>query len=119
LQSVVYAGRHGDLRSLIANADAINVDIPSRDGLQGSVCRLEAAGLVHVDGLRVRASRSGRLIVRRARVHSRGIRSVAPRIHERLQQEVAFPTALTDWTLDQATWQDAYDRYYPPEERPR
>lgn len=60
LQSIVYAGRRGDLRSVIANADAINVDIPSRAQLEQTVQRLEAAGLVTTEGTGVRATRPHR-----------------------------------------------------------
>lgn len=78
LQSVVYAGRRGDLRSVIANADAINVDIPSRDEMERTIGRLEAAGLIEANGLHVRARRSGKRLVRRSGRGVRGIRLILP-----------------------------------------
>jgi hypothetical protein len=112
LQSIVYAGRRGDLRSVIANADAINVDIPLRAQLEQTVRRLEAAGLITTDGVRVRATRAGRRIVRRSRRGWReGIRDVAPRIEAMLREQVPFPPHPGGWTLTQKEWQAAYDAY--------
>jgi hypothetical protein len=112
LQSIVYAGRGGDLRSVIANADAINVDIPSRAQLEQTVQRLEAAGLVTTNGTSVRATRAGTRIVRRSgRGWRRGIRSIAPRVEATLRKKVLFPPHPGGWTLPQAEWQAAYDAY--------
>jgi hypothetical protein len=112
LQSIVYAGRGGDLRSVIANADAINVDIPSRAQLEQTVQRLEAAGLVTTDGTRVHATAAGKRVVRDSRRGWReGIRSVAPRVEATLREQVPFPPQLGGWSLTQAEWKAAYDDY--------
>jgi hypothetical protein len=112
LQSVAYAGRSGSLRSVIANADAINVDIPSRDQLERAVQRLEAAGLVTTDGAKVRATTAGTRIVRRSRAGMReGIRSIAPRVEATLREQVPFPAQLSRWTLPEAEWYKAYEAY--------
>jgi len=75
LQAIVRAGRRGELTSVIANADAINVDIPSRRQLEDSIGWLEAAELVVTEGTRVRAPQ--RLATRRARVAAR-VRRTSP-----------------------------------------
>jgi hypothetical protein len=111
LQSVVHAGRRGDLRSVIAAADAINVDIPSRDQLERSVRRLEAAGLVTADGRRIRATRAGKRLVRRSGSWRQGIRTIAPQIEAQLTERVPFPEGMGRWALAQPEWQAAYDDY--------
>jgi hypothetical protein len=112
LQSVVYAGMRGDLRSIIGNADAINVDIPSREQIEESVRRLEAAGLVESDGIRVRATRAGKRLVRQSGRWREGIRTIPRRLEARLNEEVPFPRGVSDWRLSQSDWQAAYDRYF-------
>jgi hypothetical protein len=111
LQSVVYAGKRGELRSVIANADAINVDIPSRGALERSVQRLQAAGLVKADGDRVCATRAGKRIVHRGGRGLGGIRSFTPSVEAALTEQVAFPHQLGSWTLAHSVWQAAYDSY--------
>jgi hypothetical protein len=118
LQAIVYAGRKGDLRSVIAAADMINVDIPSRDDLERSVNRLAAAGLVNPAGTAVPATRSGRRLVRTAGGLRTGARELPPLIEAELQR-LTGPVGEAHWSLAQNDWQDAYDRYYPPEERER
>ncbi|HEX8053487.1 MAG TPA: hypothetical protein VF517_10885 [Thermoleophilaceae bacterium] len=117
LQSITYAGRRGDLRAVIHHADYINVDIPTRDDIERSVNRLAAAGLVEPSGLRLRATRQGRKLVRQSGRWSQGLREVPPRLTAKLRDEVAFPSQPTDWSLSEEDWQAAYDRYYPPEKR--
>jgi hypothetical protein len=114
LQSVVYAGKPGEIRSLIASADAINVDIPTRDQLERSVRRLEAAGLVNPEGSRVRATRTGRRLVRQSGRWRQGIREITPLLEARLKQDVPFPGHPAAWNLSQAEWEAALDRAIPP-----
>ena len=111
LQSVVYAGKRGELHAVIANADAINVDIPSRGTLEQSVRRLQAAGLVKADGDRVCARRAGKRIVSQGGRGLRGIREITPGVALVLRERVAFPKVLGGWTLAQPVWQAAYDSY--------
>jgi hypothetical protein len=112
LQSIVYSGRRGKLRSVIANADAINVDIPTREELERAVQRLEAAGLVTANGVTLRATRAGKSIVRRSRGGWReGIRAITPRVEATLREHVPFPTHSGRWTLTEAEWEAAYDAY--------
>lgn len=42
LQAIVYAERLGSLRSILANADAIDVDVPAPEVLERVVRRLQA-----------------------------------------------------------------------------
>ena len=118
LQSVVFAGRRGDLARVIGQADAINAAIPSADVLQRAAGRLSAAGLLEVAGPRLRATRTGRRVVRRASGWRSHAREVPPRLLEVLDREVPFPDTPTDWDLSAVEWRVAYDRYYPPERRP-
>jgi hypothetical protein len=111
LQSVVYAGRRGDLRSVLGNADAINVDIPSRDQIEASARRLEAAGLVKPDGARLRATRAGKRLVRQSGRWRQGIRTISRRLEGRLKEQVPFPERVGQWTLSREQWQRAYESY--------
>lgn len=112
MQAVVYAGRRGRLSSVIGGADFINVDIPTRDELAAVVGRLAAAGLVEADGARVRATHSGRRLVRRSgRGWRGGIRSVTPRVEEALKRDVPFPPKPSPWVLSDEEWRQAYEEY--------
>jgi hypothetical protein len=117
MQSVVYAGRRGDLARVIGGADFINADIPSADVLRRAVGRLSAAGLVEVTGPRLRATRAGRRVVRLASRRLRP-REVPRGLLEVLEREVPFPDPAIHWNLGEREWRLAYDRYYPPERRP-
>jgi hypothetical protein len=119
LQSIAYAGRRGDLRAVIGNADHINVDIPSRADIERSVNRLAAAGLVEPSGLRLRATRRGRKLVRKSARWNQGVREVPPRLTAKLQDEIPFPSNPAAWSFTDDAWQAAYDRYYPPGKRDR
>lgn len=114
LQSVVYARPGGNLRTVIANADAINDEIPTREQLERAVQLLQAAGLVTTDGTRVRAKRAGRRVVRRSYSGWQDtIRSIAPRVHSTLQDTVPYPAQPGPWRLSDTDWQAAYDAYRP------
>lgn len=118
LQSVVYGVglRGGNLAKVIGAADHINVDIPSREDLETSVNRLAAAGLVHPEGTRLRATRAGRRVVKKAGSWRSGVRDLPPLIEAELRA-IPFPASAGTWSLSQATWETAYDEYYPPEKR--
>ena len=111
LQSVSYAGRRGDLRTVISSADAINVAIPTREEIERSVRRLMAAGLVHPDGDRVRPTRAGKRLVRKCGRWRDGVRMIPRQLEAKLASEVPFPSKVGEWDLDESTWQDAYARY--------
>ena len=108
LQSV--ASSDGDLASIIGHADAINVSIPTRAELGRSVDRLASAGFVEVDGRSVRATRSGRALVRRSSRLTQGFRTVTPRLVEALRARGAEEGSV-GWTLSDDEWQAAYDAY--------
>ena len=110
LQSIVYSGRGGDLASVIQNADAINVDIPSREQLEESVNKLAPAGLAVPDETRLRATRAARRLVRASRWGS-GIRTVTGPLQAKLTAEVPVPAVPHDWTLTDENWQAASHRY--------
>lgn len=118
LQSIVYAaGRgSGQLPEVMAAADHINVDIPTLEDLERSVNRLAAAGLVSSEGTTFRASRTARRMVRKVGSWRAGIRTLPPLIETELQT-IPFPDHVPIWTLTNEAWQNAYDAYYPPEER--
>lgn len=111
LQSIVYAGRRGALRSILANADAFNVDVPPCDELERVVQRLQAAGLVSPDDERVRATRAGKRLVRACSGWRVGIRSITPKIEGALQEAVDFPDHSGDWSLSEVEWRSAYKAY--------
>ena len=112
LQAVVYAGRRGNVRRVIARADWINHDIASRQELEQSVRRLEAAGLVSAEGLRIRPTRAGRRVVRRSGGWRAAVHAIAPRVETTLRERVPFPERDGGWTLTQQDWQAAYDAYW-------
>lgn len=117
LQAIADSSRPRTLAAVIGSADAINVDIPSRDILVRTINRLLAAGLVESKDGKLRPTRSGRGLVRRV---SRGksLREVPPVLLDVLRSEVPPPVNPHGWRLSEADWQAAYDRYYPPEKRP-
>jgi hypothetical protein len=96
---------------VIAAADSINVDIPTRDQLVTSVGRLEAARLVQARDGRVRATRAGRRLVRQSGRRRDGIRSVTPRVEEALRRDVPFPREPSAWVLSEDDWRRAYEDY--------
>jgi len=102
--------RDGDLQSVIARADYINVDIPACDELRRIVGRLIAAGLVAEGprGLVVRVSAFD--LIKQSRGKD-GIRMVPRRLQARLTDQVPFPEGAPDWDLAPADWQRAYDDY--------
>ncbi len=96
---------------VIACADAINVDIPSRDQLEASVRRLEAASLVETDHLRVRPTRTGKRLVRQSGRRRDGIRAITHLIRTAPDQQVSFPGQVSAWSLSEKDWRLAYERY--------
>lgn len=118
LQSIVYAAgrRTGELSDVMGQADAINVDIPTREGLERSVNRLATAGLVRPEGTTFRARRLARRLVRKAGGWRLGIREITPLVEAGLQT-LPFPESVAEWSLSDGAWQDAYDTYYPPARR--
>jgi hypothetical protein len=112
LQAVVFSGRRGTLRSVISNADAINMAVPTREELKRAVQRLEAAGLVRTYGTTPRATRAGRRIVRASRAGwGESIRSVAARVESLLHEQVPYPVHSSDWTLTHDEWEAACNDY--------
>lgn len=111
LQAVDYSGRPGSLRSVIANADAINVDIPDRDALERAVRRLQGAGLVEAEQAQLHTTRQGKRVVKNSARWRDGIRSVTPRIEATLREEIPLPDRVGDWSLSESDWQRAYDEY--------
>jgi len=109
LQAVVYAGRRGHLRSVLANADALNVDIPPREVLEAVVRRLQAANLVVAAPPRVRATRLGKRLVRRSSRLRDGTRTITPKIEAALREHVPAPENPGDWSLNDSEWQAAYE----------
>jgi hypothetical protein len=100
--------RGHSLAAVIGNADAINVDIPSRDDLERSVNRLHAAGLVTADRERFRLTRDGRRVLRRA--GRAGLREKARLVEAELQR-TPFPSEVGGWSLSQTEWEAAYKSY--------
>jgi hypothetical protein len=111
LQAVVYAGEEPTLPAILANADAINVDVPPREELERVVRRLQAAGLVDAQPSRVRPSPSGKRLVRDSSRWRDGIRSITPKIEAALRGRVPFPEQAGDWRLSDSEWRVAYDAY--------
>ena len=106
--------RGRSLSSVIGMADAINVDIPSRDDLERSVNRLVAARLVRLDSDRFRLTGEGRRLLRRAR---RARLREKPKLIEADLRRTPFPTETNDWSLSQADWEAAYKNYCATAER--
>ena len=68
LTAVAISGRGAGLSGLIASGDACNHAILERREIEQGLGRLAASGLVHVHpGLRVRLSKDGKRITRRAK----------------------------------------------------
>jgi hypothetical protein len=111
LQAIVYAGRRGDLSAVIGRADSLNVAIVTREELELSVPRLEAAALVQTDGERIRSTRAGRRLVRRSSGWRGGLREITPRLEVALKERVPFPAEVSAWTLGDDAWRRAYERY--------
>lgn len=112
LQAIVYAGRRGSLRSILANADAINVDVPPREVLEPVVRRLQAADLVVAEPSRVRATRLGKRLVRRSSRLRDGLRTITPKLEAALREHVPVPDHSGEWSLSDREWQAAYDDYF-------
>ena len=111
LQAIVYAGPRGRLKRVVSQADFINVSVPTRAELADAVGRLEAAGLVKAGDGRVRATRSGRRLVRRSGQWRGGVRSVTPRLEEALARDVPFPQEASAWALSEEDRRQAYEEY--------
>lgn len=116
LQAIVTAARPRRLSDVIAAADYINVDIPSREDLERSVNRLMAAELVIAEGNNLRPTRQGRRLVRRAGTWRARVRELPPLIEAELRS-VSLPDGNAGWELSEDAWRDAYDAYYPLEKR--
>lgn len=102
---------NGNLPSLIASADHINVSIPTRDEIEQSARRLIAAGLIAPDRGGLKQTRHGRSLVRLASKGTRGIRDVPPKLEAILLDTVPYPSVVSDWSLTQDEWAVAYEQY--------
>ncbi|MFL5847199.1 MAG: hypothetical protein ACJ762_21180 [Solirubrobacteraceae bacterium] len=112
LQAVARSGPRGTLRSVISNADAINMTVPTREELERAVQRLQAAGLVKTYGTIPRATRAGRRIVRESRPGwGESIGSVTARVESLLLEQVPYPARPSDWALSPDEWEAACNDY--------
>ncbi len=111
LQAIVNAGTLGSLRSILANADWINVDVPSREVLERVVRRLQAADLVVAEPSRVHATRLGKRLVRRIESLGDGPRTITPKIEAAPREHVPVSDRSGEWSLSDREWQAAYDDY--------